>query len=70
MDLLLGKETNDDTNIFTEGIEFPRCGSILYDYLKNLESKVNQITKFFPLPKMPRLKALGGLKTYVNPLSS
>ena len=31
LDLLLGKETNDDTDVFSEGIESPRCASIVYD---------------------------------------
>ena len=56
MDLLLGKETTDDTNVFTEGIEFPRCGSILYDYLKNLESKVNQIYEVSSSTKDAQIK--------------
>ena len=56
MDLLLGKETSDDTNVFTEGIKFPRCGSILYDYLKNLESKVNQIYEVSSSTKDAQIK--------------
>ena len=39
------KETSDATDVFTKGIESPRCPSILYDCLKNLESKVNEIYK-------------------------
>ena len=30
--LSLSKETSDDTDAFAEGIESPRCASILYDY--------------------------------------
>ena len=41
LDLLLSKETNDDTDAFTEGIVSPRCQSILCDCLKNLELKFN-----------------------------
>ena len=33
----------DDTDVFSEGIDSPRCGSILYDCLKNLDEKVNEI---------------------------
>ena len=43
LDLSLSKETSDDTDVFTEGIESPRCASILYDCLKSLELKVNEI---------------------------
>ena len=60
MDLLLNKETNDDTHGFTGGIGSPRFASIIYDCLelqfgvqklffskkKKLESKVNEIYKF------------------------
>ena len=40
LDLSLSKETNDDTDILTEGIESSRCVSILCDCLKILELKV------------------------------
>ena len=43
LDLSVSKETSDDTDVFTEGIESPRCANILYDCLKNLELKVNEI---------------------------
>ena len=43
LNLLLSKETSDDTGVFAEVIESPRCASILYDCLKNLESEVNEI---------------------------
>ena len=43
LDLSLSKKTSDDTDVFTKGIESPRCKSILYDCLRNLESKVNEI---------------------------
>ena len=39
----LCEETGDDTNVFSEGIESPRFASILYDCLKSLDSKVNEI---------------------------
>ena len=53
LDLPLSKETNDE---LTEGIEFPRCASILYDYLKNLESKVNEIYKLSSSTKGAQIK--------------
>ena len=33
----------DNTDVFTEGIASPKCVSILYDCLKNLDEKVNEI---------------------------
>ena len=33
----------DDTDVFAEGIDSPRCVSILYGCLKNLDKKVNKI---------------------------
>ena len=39
----LCEETGDDTNVLSEGIESPRFASILYDCLKSLDSKVNEI---------------------------
>ena len=45
LDLSLSKEMNDDTDVFTKGIESPRCVSILYDCLKKLEPKVNEISE-------------------------
>ena len=68
LDLLLSKETSDGTDVFTEGIEFPHCGSILYDCFKN--QKLMSFTNFLPPPKMPRLKVLSSCKMSVNPLSS
>ena len=41
--LSLRKETNGDTDLFTKGMESPSCTSILYDCLRNLQSKVNEI---------------------------
>ena len=43
LDLSLRKEKSDDIDVFVEGIESPRCKSIVYDCLKNLELKVNEI---------------------------
>ena len=31
LDLLLSEETNDDKDVFSEGIESPRCAGIIYD---------------------------------------
>ena len=35
--------SKDDTDIFEEGIESPRCAGILYSCFQNLEKKVNEI---------------------------
>ena len=56
MDLLLSKETSDGTDVFTEGIEFPHSGSILYDCFKNLESKINVIYKLSSSTKDAQIK--------------
>ena len=37
LDLSLSKETSDGTDVFAKEIESPRCASILYDCLNNLE---------------------------------
>ena len=39
MDLLLSKETNDDTDVFSEGIESPRCAGTVYDCTKAAQTK-------------------------------
>ena len=39
LDLLI----NQDDAVFSEGIDPPRCASILYDCLKNSEKKANEI---------------------------
>ena len=36
LNLSLSKETSDDNDVFTEGIESPFCASILYDCFKNV----------------------------------
>ena len=41
--LSLSNKTSDDTDAFGEGIESPRSARIIYDCLKNLELKVNEI---------------------------
>ena len=53
LDLPLSKEKFDE---LTEGIVFPRCASILYDYLKNLESKVNEIYELSSSTKDAQIK--------------
>ena len=56
MDLSLSKETSDDIDVFAEGIEPPRCASILYDCLKNLELKVNEIYELSSSTKDAQIK--------------
>ena len=56
LDLLLSKETSDDTDVFTEGIDSPRCESTLYDCLKNLELKVNEIYELSSSTKDAQIK--------------
>ena len=55
LDLSLSKETSDDTE-FAERIDSPRCESILYDCLKNLESKVNEIYELSSSTKDAQIK--------------
>ena len=52
----LSKETNDNTDVFTEGIESPCCASIPYDCLKTLESKVNEIYELSSSTKDAQIK--------------
>ena len=56
LDLSLSKETSDDTDVFTKGIDYPRCASILYDCLKNLELKVNEIYELSSSTKDAQIK--------------
>ena len=56
MDLSLSKKTSGDTDVFTKGIESPRCKSILYDCLRNLESKVNEIYELSSSTKDAQIK--------------
>ena len=56
LDLSLSKETSDDTDLFTEGIDSPRCASILYDCLKNLELKVNETYELSSSTKDAQIK--------------
>ena len=54
--LLWSKETSGDTDVFAEGIESPRWASILYDCLKNLELKVNEIYELSSSTKDAQIK--------------
>ena len=54
--LSLNKETSDDTDVFTKGIESLRCDITLYDCLKNLESKINEIYDLFSSTKDTHIK--------------
>ena len=56
LDLSLSKETSDSTDVFAEGIESPRCASILYDCLKNLELKFNEIFELSSSTKDAQIK--------------
>ena len=55
-DLSLSKETSDDIDVFAGGIESPRCASIFYDCLKNLELKVNEIYELSSSTKDAQIK--------------
>ena len=56
LDLSLSKEKSDDIDVFAEGIESPRCKSIVYDCLKNLELKVNEIFELSSSTKDAQIK--------------
>ena len=56
LNLSLSKETSDDTGVFAEVIESPRCASIFYDCLKNLELKVNEIYELSSSTKDAQIK--------------
>ena len=64
----LGKETSDYTDVFTEGIESPRCASILYDCLKNLEPNVNDIYKLSSSTKDAQMKDAKQLEDVSEPI--
>ena len=57
MNLSLSKETSDDTDVLAEGIVSPRCASILYDCLKNLELEVNEIYELSSSTKDAQIKS-------------
>ena len=50
--------SKDDTDIFEEGIESPRCAGILYSCLQNLEKKVNKIFKLSSSTKEAQIKGV------------
>ena len=56
MDLSLSKETSVDTDVFAEGIESPHSANILYDCLKILELKVNEIYELSSSTKDAQIK--------------
>ena len=56
MDFSFSKETSDDAEVFTEGIESQRCARILYDCFKNLESKNNKIYELYSSAKDVQIK--------------
>ena len=62
LDLSLSKEMNDDTDVFTKGIESPRCVSILYDCLKKLEPTVNEISELSSSNKDVQIEGAGQLE--------
>ena len=56
MGLSLNKETSYDTDVFTKRIESLRCAITLYDCLKHLQSKVNEIYELFSSTKDTHIK--------------
>ena len=72
LDLSLRKEKSDDIDVFVEGIESPRCKSIVYDCLKNLELKVNEIFELSSSTKDAQIKGAKQLEdvsesiTFIN----
>ena len=61
-----------DHDVFEEGLDSSSCTSILFDYLKNLESKVNKIfanTSTLKENQIKREKKLTNLAERVNFLS-
>ena len=56
LDLSLSKKTSDDTDVFIKGIDSPRCASILYDCLKNLELNVNEVYELSSSTKDAQIK--------------
>ena len=62
MDLSLSKETNDNTDVFTEEVESPRCGSILYAISKFWTQKLMKIYKLSSSTKDAHIKSARQLK--------
>ena len=48
--------SKDDTDVFEEGIESPRCAGILHSCLRNLEKKVNKIFELSSSTKESQIK--------------
>ena len=58
----------DDTDVFAEGIDSPRCVSILYDCLKNLDKKVNEIHLLSTTANDAQIKGTQQLKEVNDPI--
>ena len=52
----------DDTDVFSEGIDSLRCASILYDCLNNLDKKVNEIHQLSTTMNAAQIKGTQHLK--------
>ena len=52
----------DDTDVFAEGIDSLRCVSIMYDCLKNIDKKVNEIHLLSATTNDDQIKATQQLK--------
>ena len=69
LDLTLNQ---DDTDVFSEGIDSLRCASILYDRLKNLDKKVDEIHQLSTTMNAAQIKGTQHLKevndaiTFIN----
>ena len=48
--------SRDDTDIFEEGLESPRCAGVLYNCLQNLEKKANEISELTSSTKEAQIK--------------
>ena len=48
--------SRDDTDIFEEGIQSPRCAGILYSCFQNLEKMVNKIFEISSSTKEAQIK--------------
>ena len=64
MDLTLSKEIIDETDVFAEGIECPRCANIIYECFKNIESKVNEIYELSSSTKDAHIKGAKQLEDF------
>ena len=53
---------HDHTDVFAEGIDSSRCGSILYDCLKDLDKKVDEIHLLSTITNDAQIKGTQQLK--------